>query len=124
MGFSMGAFTTLNAFGLDSRVPAAWADSTPFTVKVAFEHGMEKAAGALGIGLFMPLLRNRVYASILSEASQHGVFLEKNLPKKNLPMGSDTNRPLMLTANPHDDIVPSTEMENVLELLRQHPGKY
>ncbi len=35
-----GAFTTLNAFGLEGEVPGAWVDSPPFLPKVVFAVGL------------------------------------------------------------------------------------
>merc|ERR1719215_2108559 len=46
MGFSMGAFIALNAFTLDSGVPAVWADSPPASADSVFFFGAEKNPAA------------------------------------------------------------------------------
>lgn len=49
MGISMGAFTAVNAFGMDSDVPAAWVDAPPSTPKSVFANGGKHAMTAMGI---------------------------------------------------------------------------
>merc|ERR1712157_321169 len=42
MGQSKGGFLTLNAFGLESQVPAAWVDSPAYTPRAVFAAGVER----------------------------------------------------------------------------------
>mmetsp|Transcript_124433 Transcript_124433/g.352245 ORF Transcript_124433/g.352245 Transcript_124433/m.352245 type:complete len:333 (+) Transcript_124433:3-1001(+) len=119
MGLSMGGFTTLNAFGMEAEVPAAWADAPPFSPRSIVEALLEADLGGL-----MFLVRDRVYDSMLDHARSNGVDLERNLPERHLPMGPAMRRPLMLTTSPHDKVVPASEMARVLELLEKHPDKY
>lgn len=124
MGFSKGGFTTLNALGLESRVPAAWVDGAAFTPRAVFVRGLESTAASLGVSFAVPLLKDRLYAHVLAHASQFGVSLEKNLPEKNLPLGPDTQRPLFVTANRLDNTVPISESDKLLSMLQEATEKY
>jgi len=124
MGFSKGAFTTVNAFGLEADVPAAWVDSPPFTPKIVFGAGATKEMSGLGIGFAAPLLIDPVWDRVLDEASSHGVDFNKNLPKDVLPSGPDTKRPIFVTSNVNDATVPIGELDQLVALLEEYPEKY
>lgn len=128
VGNSKGGFTTLNAMGLESRVPAAWVDSPPFTPKAVFAEGVNRIAKGMGVSsllrLVTPYLHNRLYEDVLVYARDRGADIEKNLPEKNMPMGPDTSRPVFVTTNPLDGIVPVSEYQNVLALMAEYPEKY
>lgn len=124
MGFSKGAFTTLNVFGLEGDVPAVWVDSPPFTPKVVFAHGAEKEMAGMGIAFVAPLLITPVWDNVEAEAASKGVDLNKNLPEKVLPAAPDKQRPIFVTSNVQDDTVPIGEMDRLLALLADYPEKY
>merc|ERR1719436_407709 len=44
MGLSMGGFTVLDAFGLESRVQAAWVDGAPSEPRHVFWYGLTQRA--------------------------------------------------------------------------------
>merc|ERR1712192_56434 len=82
--------------------------------------GAEKVVGSL----LTSLLGGTIYNDVLQYAKSKGVDLERNLPEKNLPEGPTSKRPLMVTSHVQDDIVPISEMQNVLSLLEKHADKY
>jgi pimeloyl-ACP methyl ester carboxylesterase len=123
-GFSKGAFTCLNAFGLEEDVPAAWVDSPPFTPKVVFAHGARKQMAEMGIAFMAPLLVDPVWDRVEDEALSRGVDLNENLPEKVLPRGPDRERPVYVVGNEDDDTVPIGELERLLTLLEEYPAKY
>lgn len=47
MGFSKGAFVSTTAFGMEGRIPGAWADGGPFTPEAVFKHGARTRRGAM-----------------------------------------------------------------------------
>lgn len=125
IGFSKGAFMTLNAFGLEGRVGAAWADSPPFSPQTIVNDGVRAfIERELGMPFLVPIVQPRTWTRVLRRAEAEGVQLLKNLPEKNLPMGPSTRRPLALTTTPDDEIVPVTEFLSVLSLLQGHTDKY
>mmetsp|Transcript_105656 Transcript_105656/g.264548 ORF Transcript_105656/g.264548 Transcript_105656/m.264548 type:complete len:423 (+) Transcript_105656:37-1305(+) len=124
LGFSKGAFTCVNAFGLEEDLPAAWVDSPPFTPKVVFAHGAVKEMTEMGIAFMSPLLVDPVWDRVESAAAERGVDLNANLPAEVLPRGPDTKRPIYVVGNKGDDTVPIGEMESLLALLAEYPEKY
>lgn len=121
-GFSLGAFMTLNAFGREGRVPAAWADSPPHNPKKVFLDGASKAVP--GAALLTWLFGDGLWQVILDISKSKGIDVEKNQPEKNLPMGPSSQRRLAMTTNPADDIVPFSDYELVRSLLEEHEDKY
>eukprot|EP00444_Apocalathium_aciculiferum_P020237 CAMPEP_0183449906 /NCGR_PEP_ID=MMETSP0370-20130417/111140_1 /TAXON_ID=268820 /ORGANISM="Peridinium aciculiferum, Strain PAER-2" /LENGTH=583 /DNA_ID=CAMNT_0025641027 /DNA_START=1 /DNA_END=1752 /DNA_ORIENTATION=+ len=125
LGFSMGAFIVLDAFGLDGDVPAVWVDSPPFTPKVVFAHGAEKELVKMGLpASILPLVLDPVWARTEAAAMTKDVDLNKHLPSKELPKGPDTERPIYVTSNKDDDTVPYSEQETLMTLLASYPKKY
>jgi len=124
LGFSMGGFTTLNAFGLEPEIPAVWVDSAPITPRDGFEFGFKKALKEKGIGFLADMLADSSWADIEKEALKLGVDLHAHLPAVELPQGPDTQRPIFVTANVKDETVPIASAAKVYNLLLQYPSKY
>merc|ERR1719195_2575298 len=116
---------TLNAFGLEGRVGAAWADAPPFSPKSMVLDGVGTFAETeLGLPFLGSLIGERVFQRMKSKAEADGFDVEKNLPEKNLPMGPSIRRPLSLTTTADDSIVPKKKnFDRVLRLLEDHTDK-
>lgn len=122
LGFSMGGFTTNNAFGLEPKVPAAWIDGAPITPRAGFEVGFK---GALGKADFVHgHIINEVWEDVEKAALKKGVDLNEHLPEKQLPNGPDTKRKVFVTANKQDNTVPYSSGEALVKLLKKYPKKY
>lgn len=124
MGFSKGGFTTVNAFGLEHKVPAAWVDGPPFTPEVVFANGAEIEMQKLGIGFLGPSLISTVWSNVRKIALEKGVDVDKNLPQKVLPTGPDVKRPIYWVGNKGDTTVPIREGIALMKLVQQYPAKY
>mmetsp|Transcript_147973 Transcript_147973/g.368771 ORF Transcript_147973/g.368771 Transcript_147973/m.368771 type:complete len:414 (-) Transcript_147973:75-1316(-) len=122
MGFSKGAFTTVNAFGLEGDVPAVWVDSPPFEPKVVFATGAAKELG--GLAFVAPLIVDPVWDRVEDHAASFNVDINKNLPAEVLPAGPDKKRPIFVTSNINDGTVPIGEMDSLVALLETYPEKY
>jgi len=114
MGFSMGGFTTMNAFGVEHEVPAVWTDAAMFSVKNMLLKGMREQVGPLA-----DLSIEFAWAFANSEVELH-----HNNPADLLPTGPDTQRKVYLAQNPYDNAVPMSEAENYIDVLMEHPEKY
>lgn len=129
LGFSMGGFTTANAFGLEGKVPAAWIDGAPFTPKSGFEIGftkamMELSKGALSKEWIKKHVTDHVWADVEKEAAKQMCDLNEHLPEKEMPNGPDKKRPVFVTANKQDETVPYSSSVSLTELLKKYPKKY
>jgi hypothetical protein len=124
MGFSKGAFTTVNAFGLEGDVPAAWVDSPPFTPKVVFAHGAGKELQSMHIGFLTSTLVDPAWDRVLDYAYEIGSDYNKHLPEKVLPFAPDNKRPISVVSNVNDDTVPISEMDSLVSLIEKYPNKY
>lgn len=125
LGFSMGAFVTASAFGLEPRVPAVWVDSPPFQPKIVFGFGAKKLLQGFGIGdLQADALINKSWEQVLEAANKRGVDINEYLPEKTLPQGPDTQRPIYWVGNRLDTIVPYTDGGKLIDLLKSLPAKY
>lgn len=126
MGFSKGAFTTVNAFGLEGDIPAVWVDSPPFEPKIVFSHGaaVKMASFPVDISAAAPLLIDPVWDRILDAAAEKGVDLNKNLPAEVIPSGPDKKRPIFCVGNVNDNTVPVGEVDSLFALLEKYPEKY
>jgi len=114
MGFSMGGFTAVNAFGLEHQVPAVWADAPVFSVKDILLHEMRKALGPLGdLGI-----------EFAWAFGNNDVQLHFNHPAKVLPAGPNEKRKVYLVHNTDDNTVPTDQHEKLVNLLTDHPEKY
>lgn len=119
MGFSMGAFITINAFTLEKEVPAAWSDSPPAQASSVFFFGAEKnpAAPIFKIPGVSPLIWHWM-------TNKAGVDIEARSPLKDIPNGPDGKRPIQLVTNLLDETVPGSDVKNVVKALKEHPDKY
>uniref|UniRef100_A0A6U9HVE3 Peptidase S9 prolyl oligopeptidase catalytic domain-containing protein n=1 Tax=Zooxanthella nutricula TaxID=1333877 RepID=A0A6U9HVE3_9DINO len=106
MGFSMGGFTVVNAFGMEKRVPAVWADAPVFSVKDIILLEMRKVIGPLAL-----------YGSQFAWAfANQKVELHYNHPAKVLP-GDANGRKVYLVHNPSDKTVPTSQHDKMVEAL-------
>jgi dienelactone hydrolase len=125
LGFSMGGFITQNAFGLESKIPAVWVDGAPWTPFEGFKKGLETELNGMGIGFLLNLpLADAVWSNVRSAAEAKGVDLHAHLPEKVLLEGSDTARPIFVTANKNDATVPYSSSESLVALLKKNTKKY
>lgn len=125
LGISLGGFTTLNALGLESQIPAVWIDSAPYTPRGGFELGFIKGVKDAGLPGFMAgLFANSAWAAVEKTALAHGIDVNENLPEQVLPQGPDTQRKVFVTANKQDKTVAFSNAENIEHLLKTYPAKY
>lgn len=119
MGYSMGAFITLNAFTLDHNVPAAWADSPPASASSVFFYGATRNPAA-------PIFKIPGVSSLIWfwMSNKAGVDLEARAPLKDLPSGPNDMRPVQLVSNLNDKTVPGSDVKDIAKLISDHPGKY
>jgi len=114
MGFSMGGFTALNAFGAEHEVPAVWADAPVFSVKDILLKELRSRVGPLG-----DLSLELAWAFANSQVELH-----YNHPAGLLPAGPDVQRRVYIVQNTEDTTVPTSQQEKLLHFLEEHPQKY
>lgn len=119
MGFSLGAYVTAIAFGLEKEVPAAWLDSSPFRPKSTF---MERES--MGLGPLAGPILNQAWSNLQSRAEDRGVYFNQHLPEEVLPTGPDTARHVGWVHNKEDGFVSYEDGEGLLRLLESLPQKY
>lgn len=125
LGFSMGAFTTNNAFGLEPEVPAIWVDGGPFTPEAGFQIGFAKSVDEVfGGWIHAGKLDDRVWDDIEAAALKKGIDLNEHLPEKLFPNGPDTKRQIFVTANKRDTTVAFSSSESLVKLVKKYPKKY
>jgi alpha-beta hydrolase superfamily lysophospholipase len=123
-GFSEGAFVISVAFGLESRAPAAWLDSGPWTPRSLFERGARWELEEMGLGFAASALTSSTWENVKKAALEKGVDLDWQLPQQTLPHGPDTKRPMYIVANEDDETVPYSEHLLLKEFLAKYPEKY
>lgn len=106
LGFSMGGFTVVNAFGIEAQVPGVWADAPVYSVKDILYLEVQKLIGPLvNLGYeFAWAFANRV------------VELHYNHPAAVLP-GNEVTRKVYLVHNPSDTTVPTSQHDKFVETL-------
>lgn len=124
MGFSLGAFTALNAFGMSDDIPAVWVDSPPYAPKQVFEASVKTRLNGYGVGFTSSLFVSSLWGNCVRAAQTRGVNPEANLPEKVLPRGPDTARPVYMVGNFDDNIVPIGAFDMLLDLFKKFPEKY
>lgn len=124
LGISMGAFTTLNALGLEPEVPAVWVDAAPATPRDGFEVGFKKAISDNGIGFLAGMLADSAWKAITKYAASKGVNIHAHLPETVLPHGPDTKRPIFMVANVQDNTVPYASTQRLADFVKTLPTKY
>jgi len=125
MGISMGAFTAVNAFGMDGEVPAVWVDAPPSTPKSVFANGGKHAMAAMGIPApYINMLLDTVWSNVEAKALEKGVDLNEHLPKDVLPTGPSTKRPFTIVGNRQDTTVPIEEAITITDIAKSFPEKY
>lgn len=116
-GFSMGAYVTSSAFGLESRIPAAIIDSGVFNIDAMAYSTLAPYLGET--------LSNAIGALSLPKAvSVTGVDILANDPQKTLPTGPDTKRKVLVATSTQDDFVLPSNSEKMVEFLEKYPEKY
>mmetsp|Transcript_149266 Transcript_149266/g.388237 ORF Transcript_149266/g.388237 Transcript_149266/m.388237 type:complete len:431 (+) Transcript_149266:61-1353(+) len=114
MGFSMGGFTAMNAFGMEPAIPAVWADAPVFSVKDILLQEMRAQGGPLGdLGI-----------EFAWRFANSEVELHYNHPAGVLPNGPDVNRKVYIVQNSEDETVPTSQQDKLIELLEAYPQKY
>lgn len=124
VGISMGAFNTVNAFGMEGDVPAAWVDAPPSTPKSVFSNGALLELEKMGIGFLHDILVDPVWQNCEEYALANDVDLNEHLPEKVLPRGPNTTRPFTLVGNHRDTTVPIQEVLDVTDIAKSLPEKY
>mmetsp|Transcript_96697 Transcript_96697/g.189919 ORF Transcript_96697/g.189919 Transcript_96697/m.189919 type:complete len:459 (+) Transcript_96697:69-1445(+) len=124
-GFSKGGFTTLNAFGLEGEVPAAWVDGAPSTPGEVFAHSAKQRFIDAGVPVAVSsIFVEPAWRAVLAYAHAHGVDLNENIPAIALPMGPDLRRPVHVIQNTQDHLVPMSEHTQVMKVFAEYPEKY
>mmetsp|Transcript_49314 Transcript_49314/g.127194 ORF Transcript_49314/g.127194 Transcript_49314/m.127194 type:complete len:410 (+) Transcript_49314:66-1295(+) len=114
MGFSMGGFTAVNAFGMERDIPAVWADAPVFSVREILLHELRKIVGPLG-DLAIPFawaFANQV------------VQLDFNTPARVLLGGPASQRQVYLVQNTLDTTVPEKQGKELIDFLQKYPDEY
>lgn len=124
MGFSMGAFVTLAAFGMEGRAPAAWADAPPWTPEGAFRDRVAETLEGVGMGFATAHVADFAWPAIDQAAKARGIILDDATPEKALRKGPNTKRPLMWVANTQDQWVRYSSQQQLGSLARALPEKY
>jgi len=125
MGISMGAFTAVNAFGMDGEVPGVWVDSPPSSPKNAFESAGRPGMFAAQIPAFLHgPLHEGLWAFVYEKALEKGIDLNEHLPKDVLRTGPPTKRPFAIVGNIQDTTVPIEECFIIRDIAIEHPEKY
>lgn len=119
MGFSMGGFTAVNAFGVEPLVPAVWADSAVFNVKQILFYQLSLFFGSLGL-----MFLESSWAFAKCRAYRWGVQLDFHEPAKLLPSGPDTKRKVYVVQNLIDVTVPESHARSLMHLVSEYPDKY
>jgi len=114
LGFSMGGFTALNAFGAEPEVPAVWADSPVFSVKDILLKELQKRVSFLG----------DLAIEFAWSFANREVELHHNHPAGLLPQGPDKKRKVYIVQNSDDKTVPTSQADKIISLLKEHPQKY
>lgn len=118
MGFSMGAFITSNAFGIEPKVPGAWIDSGLFEPIDLLSYSIQGTFGGA-----TPLFIGPTYFFAKAKA---GVDLALWTPSKALPSNADEKRKrsIAVVHGQQDTVVPPSESDHLLELVRSLPELY
>eukprot|EP00435_Cladocopium_sp_Y103_P014433 s1926_g3.t1 len=124
LGFSKGGFTTLNALGLEGKIPGVWVDGAPSEPKTVYGFGLELFLADYGLDFLAPLVVGPAWAIILHNGRAAGVDMEKHLPATTLPLGPDTKRPVYMVQNIPDTTVPKREAERLKQVFEKYPEKY
>jgi dienelactone hydrolase len=128
MGFSLGGFTTANAFGKEGEVPAAWIDGSLFRPDSVFDFAARQVMDSMGVGFLADLVLGAVWSALEYQAAGQGILWSQNLPEKNVPLGPDTQRPTYLVANTDDTTVPNagpdSQFAKLLATFEAYPSKY
>lgn len=119
MGYSVGAYVTAIAFGLEKEVPAAWIDSSPFRPENVFL-GRE----SFGVGPLTGTLLSQAWSMLKGRAEGRGVHIDQHLPEEVLPQGPDTQRHIGWVHNKQDSTVHFSDAEHLVELVEGLPRKY
>jgi len=125
MGFSKGAFVTLQSFGIEGKVPGAWVDAPPFEPKTVFSHGAKGVLEGMGLGWAVSLgVVDSAWQAVEDAALSKGVDLNYHKTTDSLSKGPNTKRPIYTVANSKDGTVPFSEHESLVALLGDMPEKY
>mmetsp|Transcript_23937 Transcript_23937/g.55251 ORF Transcript_23937/g.55251 Transcript_23937/m.55251 type:complete len:430 (-) Transcript_23937:196-1485(-) len=126
MGYSKGAYTALNAVGLEGDIPGVWADSPPSSMRDILAYNAQLAVGgasSLASAVVAPFLDNAMSA-VLTYASEYKVDPTENEPMTSLPMGPSTKRPVQLVRNTKDAFTIPQWGEALEDFLGGHQDKY
>lgn len=124
VGYSMGAFLTSTAFGMEPKVPAVFIDSGPVRPENAFIYPATLQAKGMGLGPFSEILAKNAWSHIDSTAKAQGVDLEENIPADTLPKGPNTQRPVFWWHNVEDTTVSIKDGRTLLGIYEDYPEKY
>lgn len=113
LGFSMGGYLAMSAFGTDQRIPAVWADAPVYSVHDMLEH-------SLPFPWLSPVVTPIAWYFAGLKAGQLSYFN----PKESLPSGDDKGRKVMIHYNPRDTTIPESQPKKYVDLLKQYPVKY
>merc|ERR1740129_2664456 len=124
-GVSLGAMTTLSAFGLEPKIPAIWIDDAPIDPRGGFALPFLDGALDLGVPEFLAqALVNSAVKAVERTALKGGFSINEHLPADLLPLGPDTRRPVFVTAIQADSTVDFVNSQMIVNLLKSYPMKY
>jgi len=115
-GYSMGGFITQAAFGLEGRVPAAWTDGAVFDLPLEGGAQLKAYLGPLSVPIGI------VSAPWMSFWAGVNVFEFE--PRKTLPKGPPSQRPVTVAASSEDTFVPLEQTEMLSNFLSAMPTQY
>mmetsp|Transcript_116408 Transcript_116408/g.370325 ORF Transcript_116408/g.370325 Transcript_116408/m.370325 type:complete len:171 (+) Transcript_116408:696-1208(+) len=114
MGYSMGGFIVLNAFGIEGAVPGVWVDGAVFSVRQILLNELRKQVSSLG----------DLSLDFAWRKANKNIELHFQNPGEGLPKGPDRARKVYLVQNTDDTTVPLDQYEQLKGLFEAHPKKY
>jgi hypothetical protein len=120
MGSGMGAFVSLNAFLLESQIPATWADSPLASTKELFNHIIRKKP-AVETLFKIPGIEHLAWFWL--KYCAHGDINDRT-PLKDMKDAPNSSRPLQVVHNTLDEILPVAGAKEVVKTARKYPGKF
>merc|ERR1719215_274209 len=113
MGFSMGGYLVMSAFGMNGEIPAVWADTPVYYMRDELENLIDP-----------PILRPVVtpiawFMAYLKDHKRHYYN-----PEEKLSSALAKGRKVMIHYNPLDTTTPKSQTKKYLDLFKKYPERY